>query len=68
MTLCRMSKFDTEAVLRPTNTRPCHPGTYLLTIYSLLTVGTHKYVKDTVDAKNAKQMFSFGSAMKKYAV
>lgn len=37
---------------------------YLLTIYSLLTLGTYKYVKDTRDAKNAKQMFRFGSAMK----
>lgn len=64
MTLCRRSKFDTEAVLRPTNARPCHPGTYRLTIYRLLTVGTHKYVKDTIDAKNAEQMFRFGSAMK----
>lgn len=67
MTLCRISEFDTVAVPRPTNTRPGHPGTQSLprTIYSLLTVGTYKYVKDTIDAKNANRMFKFGSALKK---
>lgn len=37
---------------------------YLLTNYNQLTVGTHKYVKDSIDGRNAKQMLRFGSAGK----
>lgn len=63
MTLCRTSKFRYWG--QQIHDQAVQVLHYLLTIYSVLTAGTHKYVKDTIDAKNAKQMFRFGPAVKK---
>lgn len=57
-----MSKFDTEETNKHRQAIQVLSH-YLLTVYSLLTVGMYKYVKDR--KPKMQNMFRFGSAMRR---
>lgn len=65
---CRCDLVQNESIWHiggtEANKHAARPCRYLLTNYNQLTVGTHKYVKDSIDGRNAKQILRFGLAVK----